>query len=244
MSLVPAPPRLLLVEDDAVSRQFLVDALTGMPAQVDAAASIAHAVELASRQDHALWLIDAHLPDGDGIACLRALRQLRSSTTALAITAGTSREMLDGLCAAGFVEVLLKPVSIALLRGTVARLIDGGPAATPTKAAPGKMPVWDREAALAAIGGNEQSLMALRRMFLDELPALRAQLERAQAGGDVTGVAGIVHKLKASCRFVGAARIAAAIDQLEAQPLDPGALDRLRFAMDDAKDWKETGPET
>ena len=119
--------RLLLVEDDPVSLSFLHDALCGVPATVDAAHDIASALHLASRFRHDLWIVDAHLPDGDGAGCLQLLRHIHQ-TPALAITAGASREELDLLCDSGFLEVLLKPVSIALLQGTVSRLLGCFPA--------------------------------------------------------------------------------------------------------------------
>jgi len=112
-------PRLLLVEDDEVSRAFLCEALSRLPAQVDAATGIAGARDLAAVAGHDLWLIDAHLPDGDGVLALARLRELNASTPALAITAEDDRVVLDALCAAGFREVLQKPVSVGLLPATV-----------------------------------------------------------------------------------------------------------------------------
>lgn len=227
--------RLLLVEDDATSAAFLAEALTALPARVDVAGSIAEAVRLAAAATHALWLVDAHLPDGDGLACLRALRGLYD-TPALALTAGAPREELDALCAGGYLEVLLKPVSLALLHGTVRRLLGAQPpvaaAAVPTPAG-GKLPAWEQERALAAIGGDAGSLAKLRQMFLAELPAQRAELYAAQCAGDARAVAALVHKLRASCGFVGAARLAAAVAALARAPLDAGALQAFDFALAD-----------
>src|SRR5438552_8097071 len=115
-------PRLLLVEDDATSAAFLQTALSGLPAHVDVAGDIAQAKRLAASAQHALWLVDAHLPDGDGLDALRALRSV-ARAPALAITAGAEREELDALCAGGYLEVLLKPVTMSLLLATVARLL-------------------------------------------------------------------------------------------------------------------------
>ena len=230
--------RLLLVEDDSVSAAFLAEALAGLPATVDVAGSIAGAVELARRAPHALWLVDAHLPDGDGLDCLRALRAI-GATPALALTAGATRAELDALCAGGYLEVLLKPVAVALLQGTVRRLL-GAPAgawgAAPNPAlriGEGKLPAWEDATALAAIGGNPASLAKLRRLFLDELPAMQAQLAAALAGGDASAVQALVHKLRASCGFVGAARLRATVEALAQAPLEPAALRDFGFAAQD-----------
>jgi len=229
--------RLLLVEDDGVSAAFLAEALAGLPARVDVAGSIADALVLARQFAHALWLVDAHLPDGDGLDCLRALRAL-GTTPALALTAGAPRAELDALCAGGYLEVLMKPVSIALLQGTVRRLLGMQAAASPTqtRAQPGggKLPVWEDAAALAAIGGNATSLATLRRMLLQELPGMQAQLAAAQGRGDAGAVAALVHKLRASCGFTGAARLQRALESLALAPLDARARREFDFAAEDS----------
>jgi DNA-binding response OmpR family regulator len=228
-------PTLLLVEDDATSAAFLAEALTALPALVEVAGSIAQARVLASASTHSLWLVDAHLPDGDGLDCLRALRALRD-TPALAITAGAPRGQLDALCAAGFLEVLMKPVSIALLHATVRRLLgqaDGRAARHVASARDGKLPTWEQQRALAAIGGNAESLAKLRRLFLDELPGQREQLHVAHARADAGAASALLHKLRASCGFVGAARLAAAVEVLARSPLDAGALREFGFATED-----------
>ena len=229
-------PRLLLVEDDDTSASFISEALALLPARVDRAGSIAQALALARGARHGLWLVDAHLPDGDGLACLRALREA-GDAPALAITAGASSDELDALCAGGFLEVLLKPVSIALLQATVRRWLDTGAPPPPETefAAPatGKQPVWEEQRALAAIGGNAASLAKLRRLFLAELPQQREELRLAHERGDARAVAALVHKLRASCGFVGAARLAQAVDSLAASPLDASALRGFGFAAED-----------
>ena len=240
MSHAPTPPRLLLVEDDPVSSSFLSEALTALPAQVDTAADIAQALRRAAQHSHALWLIDAHLPDGDGNDCLKALRAIRD-TPALAVTAGASKDELDSLCANGFVEVLRKPVSIALLQGTVRRLL-GECVEFEPEPDPGKLPVWDEARALAAIGGSRLALQALRKLFLAELPSLREQILVAQRAGDAQSVRAVLHKLSASCGFVGAVRVARAVEALARTPMDAAALRRFDFAATDALEWQDTQP--
>jgi len=232
-------PRLLLVEDDPTSATFLSEALALLPAHVDVAASIAQARGLAASNTHALWLVDAHLPDGDGLACLREMRSVaQPPAPALAITAGTTRAELDALCSGGFLEVLMKPVSMALLRATVLRLVledpmDAFEASQVPRPSGGKLPVWDQERALAAIGGNAGALAKLRRMFLLDLMEQREQLGLAQRSGDAASVRAIVHKLRAACGFVGAARLGLAVEALEGNPLDPLALRVFDQAADD-----------
>lgn len=224
--------RLLLVEDDPTSQAFLREALIALPARVDVAGDIGEARALAQAAPHALWLVDAHLPDGDGLACLHALRQL-GTTPALAITAAGPGEDVAALCAGGFLEVLTKPVSVALLQATVRRLLGDTPRAPFRIGEPGKLPLWDEARALAAIGDNPKALLALRGLFLGELPAARASVETAIAAGDVDAARAHLHKLQAGAGFVGAARLSRAIRALSGAPLDVGALEAFSWAVED-----------
>jgi DNA-binding response OmpR family regulator len=230
-------PFLLLVEDDETSAAFLSEALALLPARVEHAGDIARARELVARGAHDLWLVDAHLPDGDGLDCLRALRALRP-VRALAITAGAPPAQLEALCAGGFEEVLMKPVSIALLQATVRRLLRiDAPAARVAEErvlpSGGKLPVWEQQRALAAIGGNPEALLKLRALFLGELPGHREQLAQAQARGDALAVGALLHKMRAGCGFVGAARLEQAVESLSTRPLDAAALAALGHAAED-----------
>src|SRR5688572_8031636 len=150
-----APPRVLLVEDDPISRSFLAAALAAIPAEVDAADGVAAAVALASSQDYALWMIDARLPDGSGSELLARLRDKHPHTPALAHTAAHESTILDALLAAGFGEVLVKPMPAATVQAAVRRLLGlpAGSARTDAVADGGPLPLWDYEAAARALNG-------------------------------------------------------------------------------------------
>ena len=114
-----AMPRVLLVEDDPTSRAFLAAAIKALPARVDEVDSVAAAVARATATRHDLWLVDAHLPDGTGHAVLRALRGLHPDTIALAHTASSESDVAASLRAAGFADVLVKPLSATTLQSAV-----------------------------------------------------------------------------------------------------------------------------
>lgn len=212
-----APPRLLLVEDDSVSRVFLSEALMLLPARVDAVESIADARAAAEQGKHALWLVDAHLPDGSGIDCLRVLRGQYSATPALAITAEAHRDGFDAMCEAGFIEVLQKPIGVNALQAAVRRALGMG--APSPAASDHKQPAWDEQQGLAAVAGNAQTLALLRQMFVAELPLQRDRILTASRQGDAQAARDELHKLKASCGFVGASRLLQAVRRLSDSPL-------------------------
>lgn len=226
-------PRILLVEDDPVSRAFLAAAVEALPADVDAVANCAEAARRAAREPHDLWLIDAHLPDGSGEALLARLRRF-SDTPALGHTASHDRQELDRLVASGFLEVLVKPIAPGALQAAIRRALgtpDAIDADTPRRG--GRRPVWDDDAALSALGGERAHVDALRRIFLQELPGQRLAVDAALAAGDGEGAGAVLHRLRASCGFVGAARLAEAVRTLHADLHAPASLRRFDEAVDD-----------
>lgn len=226
-------PSILLVEDDATSCAYLAALTRTLPATVESAGDIATAMRLAAAQRYDLWLIDAHLPDGSGVDLLHALRGIASATPALAHTAARERSELDPLIAAGFAEVLVKPVDAAAWLGAIRRALGAivaDRADTGEPAPVGKFPVWDDAAAAGALGGNLDNVAALRSLFLAELPT---QVRAVRAGGDARRDQ--LHRLRASCGFVGAARLEAAVQRLQASA-DPDALQAFLDAAADTLD--------
>lgn len=222
-----ARPRLLLVEDDPVSAAFLHDAATALPASVDVAGNMAEALVCASMRRHDLYLFDANLPDGRGETLLHQLRDLGLATPALAHTAAREDALRERLLAAGFVDVLCKPLAVAELHDALRYHLDLPPTGC------GKLPSWDDDAALAALGGQQAHVDALRDLFLKELPGQRQRIEAASVQGDEAAIRAELHRLVASCGFVGAPRLAVAVRKLQAAPLDAPALQRFGFALDD-----------
>ena len=211
-------PRLLLVEDDPVSRLFLSTVLESLPAQVRAAGSVAEA--LAGEIPPDLWLIDANLPDGSGPGLLAELRRRLPSTPALAHTADATLTAREQLLAAGFAAVLIKPLQaetvLAAVREALGRTASD-PILSPTLR-PENIPVWDNALALAALKGNAGNVAALRGLFLDELQKQHAAILAAAAAGDLAALRHELHRLKASCGFVGAARLQAAAEAYDRAP--------------------------
>jgi len=212
-----AVPAVLLVEDDPTTLAYLQAITEALPARVATATCLADALQLAQSQPYALWLVDANLPDGTGTELLQLLRGQCASTPALAHTAAREQYELDALLAAGFAEVLVKPVTCEQWQAAIRRHLPDHalPATSAAPAAPlDTLLLWDDDAATAALGGNRANVDALRGLFLAELPA---QLD-ALRSGDVAARDGQLHRLRASCAFVGAARLDAAVRELHQAP--------------------------
>lgn len=230
-------PRLLLVEDDPTTRAFLAAASEALPADVDTADSVASARAHIAQRDYALWLFDANLPDGSGTELLSTLRAQGLQTPAIAHTAAHGRAELDALVASGFTAAVSKPIQSGAWRATLQDILAGhGTGAadvSPDTQADASLPVWDMSAALAAMNGQAAHVDALRALFLAELPPTRATMKQAFANGDTEVLLSTLHKLRASCGFVGAARLDAAARALRADPRSQDAMSAFLAALQD-----------
>ena len=200
-------PRALLVEDDPVSAAFLEAALARVPLQVDVAYDCASARRAATTGSHDLWVMDANLPDGRGDALLRELRASGASTPALAHTAAREGDEHERLLTAGFLEVLVKPLSASEVVAAARMALGAEGCVRRGIVSADPRPLWDDAAALDALLGERTHLSALRGLFRPELVALRNTLPAAIERGDADAVRSQLHRLRASCGFVGAARL-------------------------------------
>jgi len=201
-------PRLLLVEDDPISAEFLQHVLRALPAQVERVASAAAAVAVVARERFDLWLIDGNLPDGLGLELLARLRETHA-TPAIAITADHQPQTREAMLDAGFLEVVAKPLTAAELRRAVRRRLPDRDIGD-----------WDQTRALAVAGGKSDIAERLRKLFLDDLEKNRAAIEAACERCDLALAGRLLHRIKAGCGFVGAARLLEATRALADAPTD------------------------
>jgi CheY-like chemotaxis protein len=122
--------RIVVVDDDPDARELLELALHGSGAEVHAAPSARAALEaLGSFRPHVL-MTDIAMPEEDGYALIRRLRAREAEEgghlLAVALTAFASQTDREQALALGFDAHLAKPVNVAQLARTVARLVRRG----------------------------------------------------------------------------------------------------------------------
>ncbi len=216
--------RILLIEDNTISREFLHEALIPLGMPVDIAATLASAVASARQQTYAMFLCDVHLPDGGPDKIFRSLSHLQPHTKNIAITAEASRTARQTLIDIGYLEVWEKPITMKALQNNVRRLLDmEGIAATEIV----HVGLWDEAVALRAVGNNKATLTALRNMFLAELPQQTKTIRETFHGKHIAELKAECHRLLAGCGFVGAADLNAAVRHLSENPEDHEHFSRV-----------------
>jgi CheY-like chemotaxis protein len=116
---------VLVAEDHPVNRQFLALLLERMGLQPTFAENGLQALDLAARHDFDWVLMDIHMPEMDGLACARAIRQLpgaRGRVPIIAVTADVMNEAGEQALAAGMDAFLSKPLQRLALEQTLNRL--------------------------------------------------------------------------------------------------------------------------
>jgi two-component system OmpR family response regulator len=114
--------RILVIEDDPETADQLVDSLSTHGYQVDLATNGRDGLERGRSPDYAVMTIDRMLPEMDGLAVIRHLRDAGIVTPALIVSAlGEIDERVRGLRAGGD-DYLIKPFAFAELLARVEAL--------------------------------------------------------------------------------------------------------------------------
>ncbi|MBN8480476.1 MAG: response regulator transcription factor [Xanthomonadales bacterium] len=203
-------PRLLVVDDNALSLHFFGEALAALGIECATAASAGEAIERAAISTYDLLLIDAHLPDMHGAELLQRIRNGDGASrwvTALATTAATGADA--ALLAAGFVDVLPKPIGIEVLRARLHAHLSG---------ASGRdvRPCLDMQRAQAALG-DARFIAPLRELLSRELEGVPREFAALAARDDVVGMRDRLHRLAASAGLCGAVALGTAIGELQSE---------------------------
>lgn len=115
--------RILLVEDDRHTREFIERGLREAGYAVDAVGNGRDGLFLATTESFSLLILDRMLPQVDGLTIVRTLRASRIGTPVLVLSAlGEVDERVEGL-RAGSDDYLVKPFALAELLARVEALL-------------------------------------------------------------------------------------------------------------------------
>lgn len=157
---------VLLVEDDAVIRQGLSQALAAEGLVVRAASSVREALALLEEGTVALAVLDMQLPDGDGTEVARAL----AGVPVIFLTVVDDEDRIVDAFAEGAVDYVTKPFRLRELMARVKRHLPQG-----TVLRVGAV-VLDSATGTVTAAGKEVALTALEYRLLETLARHRGQL--------------------------------------------------------------------
>lgn len=248
----PAKPRVLVVDDHEANRLLMNELLRAQNIEAVVAASGAEALDLWRDQYFDMIFMDIQMPDMDGIATTRKIREEESGrrTPVIALTAHVGTEEKSRLLSAGLDDYLSKPVSEIQLTHTVKRWMNvNGTEEETTLSAVVAPRLVDISESLNLANQDAGLARDLLRMLLKGLHEDEQVLARLFADKDHKGLFERVHRLHGGCCYCGVLRLRSATGQLQEllRPLqdqaqvDPGkyaeAYEQVRKEIRTLWDW-------
>lgn len=202
-------PRVLLVEDDASLRRFVLLALDELSITLVACADVDAALAELGRQSAALIITDLMLPGRSGfelIDALNATPALKAGARLVVFSAGLSPDVRKRLASAGIWRLLSKPCAVAELETCVREALGltGAPAQD-----------GQEQTVARQFGGNHALYQAFRASCLTQFAADIRAGDAACAQGDGPALHRLAHSLKSVLLTLGHENDAALARQLE-----------------------------
>jgi DNA-binding NarL/FixJ family response regulator len=122
---VPAPIRIVLVEDNKVFREAL-ELLLGLQPDIQVVASVesgSDAVRAAQEHSPDIVLMDYRLPGLDGVQATRAVREAAPEVAVVCLTASANFREVDALYEAGAVACLSKDQELDEIIAAIRRAV-------------------------------------------------------------------------------------------------------------------------
>ncbi len=216
--------RILLAEDNGVNRMVAIGQLAKLGYMGDTVASGAEAVEVLKQIPYDLILMDCQMPEMDGYAATRLIREREKSgekpsprTYIIAMTANALQGDREKCLAAGMDDYVSKPVLVidlenALQRFEGSRFLDAQRVAARASDAE---PILDCEQLKDAVDGDAARLKELVDLYLEEARPAMISLSQAVESNSVDQVAQFSHKLAGASATCGLKRFATVLQNLE-----------------------------
>ena len=228
---LPKGLAVLLAEDNAVNQELAIAILERRGCRVVLARNGSEAVALWRQESFDIVLMDVQMPEMDGLAATRAIRQIEEArgvhTPIVALTAHALEGDKDRCLAAGMDAYVSKPLRVGEL---VRVIVDVLPHTEPTRT--GCVPP-ELEACLDAVGGDMALLEQVVTLFLEQCPVLMAQIQNAIRASDGAAAAAAAHTLGGSLGALAARQAweaAKRVEQLASQR-DRAALDAAALVL-------------
>jgi CheY-like chemotaxis protein/HPt (histidine-containing phosphotransfer) domain-containing protein len=234
--------------------------------RVQVAADGEQALGLLQSDSFDLVFMDCQMPVMDGLEAARRIRRLNSPMRDVPIVAMTAHVLpgdRDRCLEAGMNDYVTKPIAPGRIAETLSKWLTGRgsgvagagasvKAASPARrlqALPGRSAerdsgaevVWNREAVLSRLLGDEALTDSICEGFLADLPGQIDELSDSLTSGDIAGIERRAHTIKGAAANVGAEAlqaIAASLEQAARGNDIPAAREQFERLQHDFEDLR------
>ena len=245
---LPPAFRVLIAEDNELNQQVAVELLRELGIDADIASTGRAAIECLHERHYDLVFMDMQMPEMDGLAATREIRQTTSlqDLPIIAMTANAMSSDRDKCLAAGMNDHLGKPIDIAELARMVERWarLDRGPTAPDRPDSPTTPPAdtesqrltlsrlrtiveLDVDAGLTLVNHRVPLYLNLLRRFCSSPSPEGDRLRRAFDANDAPSAEREAHTLKGIAAQIGAASLTGVARSIEERLRAEGCVSDL-----------------
>lgn len=207
---------ILVVDDHPINREVAHAKLSRLGHRVELVEDGAAAVTAVSQRDYDVVFMDLHMPGMHGLVATAQIREVtaaRRPPHIVAMTASVFEEDREACRRAGMSDFIGKPVDLDELDAVLGRITAGrGP--VPTAACLSRGPLDELRSLSAA--GDPLLFGRVCRAFLSDAPQRIAQMRAALGAAQAEALALAAHTLKAASAALGAHKLSALCEELEA----------------------------
>jgi signal transduction histidine kinase/CheY-like chemotaxis protein/HPt (histidine-containing phosphotransfer) domain-containing protein len=222
--------RILLAEDNITNQQVAMALLEKLGHRVDVAANGLEAVKALESIPYDLVLMDAQMPELDGLKATLIIRDPKSrvinhQVPIIAMTAHAMRGDRERCLGAGMNDYLSKPINVSALIDTLNRWLAPEmavhlPNATPADPARATIPagqpcVFNLDSLAQRAMNDRKIIRIVIRKFLDDMPAQLEQLQRCVNEGNAHQAGQQAHRIKGACATLGGDAMSALALEIE-----------------------------
>ncbi len=215
--------RILVAEDNPVNQKVAVKILEKLGYRVDTVANGTEAVAVIRHIPYDLVLMDMQMPEMDGFEATHQIRELQSAfgprIPIVAMTAHAMKGDRERCLAAGMDAYLAKPIQPRELAKTLELLLEPQAktlrASRPDDRSAHELAVFDREAMLERLDGDEELCREMIEIFDGDLPIQLSTLHRALHERDLQSALHRVHTIKGAAANIEARLLRSTALQIE-----------------------------
>lgn len=225
----PAEHRILLAEEQTVSRDLVVCVLGKLGYQIEAVSTAQDVLRRAGSTELSLILLSTTLADDPGF--LESIRAWPAAGSVPIAMIGPSAEVSDAYRAAGAIDYLGRPIDIERLLLLVERTAHDR-SAIPEHDGDGE-PVLDLDHLSSFTDGDPQLEGELLALFLSSAEVYLTSMHQGLQSGESWSAS--AHALKGASANLGARRVMALARTAEHSPPGQAQLEALRQAIDEVR---------